>query len=142
MDVSSIFSAPDFVRAVRGWLSSGGNPNAAHPVSGARLLHAAAEQQDLDTIDLLLDTGADVNARDSYGQTALHISVDSELDTQGREESSDSMPVTARLLQRGADPTLRDNRDRTPGDWARAYGTEAGERFEQLVLRASGAHRT
>jgi hypothetical protein len=46
------------------------------------------------------------------------------------------MPVTRRLLQRGADPALRDNRGKTPEDLARAYGAEMGERFQQLVSSA------
>jgi ankyrin repeat protein len=141
MNVSAVFAARDFARAVREWLSSGGDPNAAHPVSGGRLLHAAAEHQDFGTIDLLLDAGADVNAKDSYGQTALHISVDSELDTQGRKDPPEPLPVTRRLLQRGADPTLRDNGGGTPEDWARGYGEETGEWFRQAVLRALDARR-
>jgi ankyrin repeat protein len=142
MDIPSVFTAPEsFAAAVRDWLNSGGDPNVVHPVSGGGLLHGAAEYQDLATIERLLDAGADVNARDSYGRTPLHISVDSELDTQGRKDPPEPLPVTRKLLQRGADPTLRDNDGRTPADWARGYGEETGEWFRQAFLRASDARR-
>jgi ankyrin repeat protein len=45
--------------------------------------------QDLAAIDLLLDAGADINAKDPDGTTPLHLAVDSELDLQGREEPPD-----------------------------------------------------
>lgn len=55
--------------------------------------------------DLLLDYGADVNARDAKGDTALHV------DARWRRSDTE---VTERLAQRGADLDARNDKGETP----------------------------
>jgi ankyrin repeat protein len=72
---------------------------------GARLLHVAAEYGNLEAAKLLLDRGADVNARAAVdeagigGQTAIFHAV-----TQFRDWG---LPVAQLLLERGADLSIR-----------------------------------
>ena len=74
-------------------------------------VHAAATQGDRDTMELLLDRGADPNARQQLDYTPLHSSAN-----RGDAE-------TARLLvARGADARAKAGDGRTPADVARERG--------------------
>src|SRR5437868_283206 len=81
---------------------------------GATLLHVSAEYNNLAAAALLLERGADVNARTTVdgagvgGQTALFHSV-TQFDDAG-------LPVTQLLLERGADLTVR---VKVPGHYER-----------------------
>jgi ankyrin repeat protein len=74
-------------------------------LKGATLLHVAAEYGDLDAIRLLLDLGADVNARATVdesgvgGQTPIFHAV-----TQFRDAG---IPAAQLLIERGADLSVR-----------------------------------
>jgi len=81
-------------------------------LQGATLLHVAAEYNNVAAATLLLDLGADVNARATVnddglgGQTAIFHSA-----TQFEDGG---LPVTALLIERGADLTVR---AKLPGDY-------------------------
>src|SRR5207248_6364109 len=81
---------------------------------GGTLLHVAAEYGNLAAAALLLDRGADVNARATVddagvgGQTAIFHAV-TQFDDNG-------LPVTQLLIERGADLTVR---AKLPGDYER-----------------------
>jgi uncharacterized protein len=104
------------VAAMRLLLDSGADPGrqaangatalmfAATPARGAA--GPAAEQAALETITLCLDRGADVNAVNALGQTALHLA--------GPAGESDA--VVKLLLSRGANPGIRDKQGRAPFD--------------------------
>ena len=74
-------------------------------LQGGTLLHVAAEYGNVAAVALLLDHGADVNARATVdeagigGQTAIFHSV--------TQFGDDGVPVTKLLLERGADLSLR-----------------------------------
>ena len=71
-------------------------------------LRRAAARRDLAEVDRWLALGADPNAPDRLGATALHRAVrGSTLDTDGR------VPVARRLLAAGADVNARDHEGRT-----------------------------
>ena len=59
----------------------------------------------LEAVKLVLDKGADVNAADFFGTTALHVAAQ-----QG------AIDVIQLLLERGANKKAKDERDRTPFD--------------------------
>ena len=71
------------------------------------LLYAAAGGR-VEAMDVLLDTGIDVNARYRHDLTALMWAAG-----YGKEGA------VKRLLERGADPGLRDDRGKTAADIAR-----------------------
>jgi ankyrin repeat protein len=83
-------------------------------LQGGTLLHVAAEYGDPSAVALLLDCGADVNARASVdeagvgGQTAIFHAV-SQFDDAG-------LLVTQLLIERGADLAVR---VKLPGDYER-----------------------
>jgi len=76
-------------------------------LKGTTLLHEAAEYGDVEAAGLLLDRGADVNARATVdeagvgGQTAIFHSA-----TQGSDEGH-GLAVTQLLIERGADLSVR-----------------------------------
>jgi ankyrin repeat protein len=83
-------------------------------LQGGTLLHVAAEYGNLTAVALLLDRGADVNARATVdeagvgGHTALFHAV-TQFDDEG-------LPVTHLLIERGADLAVR---VKLPGDYER-----------------------
>lgn len=88
------------------------------------------------SVQLLLDAGADPNAHDAFGDTAL------------RWAASNADPfTTAALLARGADPSAPDRDGRTPLDWVlpadapdtKGPPTRAGSVIQ--MLRAHGGKR-
>jgi ankyrin repeat protein len=83
--------------ATRALLAGGANPNVvADNEMRVRPLHSAAAARDVDSAELLLDAGADVDARQQLGFTALHAAA---------HHDDEAMAVL--LLRHGADPALR-----------------------------------
>ena len=56
-------------------LRHGANPNGRVPMTGKTALHLAAEECDAASLVLLLERGAEPNARNGYDQTPLHDAV-------------------------------------------------------------------
>ena len=71
-------------------------------------LHEVALKNHTSVIQLLLDRGADINARDAENQTALH-----------KAAWNNCTSAMRLLLDRGADPNARNLANQTPLDLAR-----------------------
>ena len=92
-----------------------GDPNDARS-DGRQPLQAALEDGDEDRAYVLLALGAEVNAHGSDGRTPLMVAVETGL----------SLEMLAHLMERGADPTLRDShRGFTPLHKAVSYSPDA-----------------
>lgn len=61
----------------------------------------------MDTVRLLLDKGAHINAKDSFGRTALHV-------LAYGHPSRTNRAMAELLLERGADVNAKDFQGRTP----------------------------
>lgn len=109
--------------AVRRLLGAGSNPCVGHPQTGPPLLHAAAVGQE-DAVSALLAAGAEVEAVDIAGWTALH------------HACSSGHVATARLLiKHHASMSSRTHEGETPLDVAR-------QEFLQALCEAGAASPT
>lgn len=77
---------------VRALVKSGANVNANGGVKRCTALHMAARRGNVGIAEALLDCGAEIDARDSLGETPLRRSV-----------NLDQLRVASLLLERGAD---------------------------------------
>ena len=77
-------------------------------------LMIAAREGGVETARFLIDHGANIQAQDSNGATALHIAA--------RPWWKENAELVATLLAAGADKHIRDNRGRTPFDIAKDAG--------------------
>lgn len=89
-------------------LAGGADPNTRDPQSGGTLLATAALMGHTEIVALLLEHGADINARSQDGGTPLHAAA-----FLGHAET------VKLLLEKGADTTLRSNMGGTPVDGAK-----------------------
>jgi len=89
-----------------------------------RQLRQAAQQDDVEAVQSLIDRGADVNDRDFAGGTALHIAA-----------TAGNVGLVRRLLEAGADVSSRDSDGFTPLDKAEQNGHGEVSR----MLRDAGA---
>jgi ankyrin repeat protein len=109
-----IDAEPGLVNRRFGELDCGQTGGRSLLLTGATLLHVAAEYGDVEVVRLLLDRGADVNARATVdgdglgGQTPIFHAA--------TQFGDDGLPVVAILLERGADLTVR---AKLPGDYER-----------------------
>jgi ankyrin repeat protein len=124
---------------IRFLLAVGADPNAAHNHRHGRPLHYAAdgrpggpewhEQSQLKTIRCLLDAGAEIDAQDKNGATALHRAVRTRCDA-----------ATRLLLDGGANPTLKNKPGSTPFHLAvqntgrGGSGTDAAKAAQRTIV--------
>ena len=130
--------------------------------SGGGPLHRAMDNYDTEALRMLLEAGADVNARDRRDRTPLHEAADrgnvaatrmlleAGANVNARDEwgctplhkaAGGDIATTRMLLEAGADVNARDRRDRTPLHEAADKGNVAATR---MLLEAganpSGVH--
>jgi ankyrin repeat protein len=115
LGLAIFFGHPELARTL---IERGADVNAA--ARNALLVapvHAAAAARDARTMHLLLARGADVNARQQFGSTALHTAA------QHGDEA-----IVDLLLASGADPSVANDSGKTPVALAAAYKHPAIEK--------------
>jgi len=124
------------------WLKTGIDPDIRESMLQQTPLMAAAHTGDIPTLELLLEAGAEVNARNEHGGTALMYAAESghnaavallldagaEIDAVEssvghtalfRAAQSGHLHTVRLLIERGADPQLRMRANLTAAGWAR-----------------------
>lgn len=97
--------------AVAAALKSDPSLISARTAEGDMPLHIAAWQKQVGILGVLAAYHPDVNARGAYGRTPLHYAV--------HEGGKISVPIVGDLLDRGADPSIKDENGYSVEDWAK-----------------------
>lgn len=99
-------------------------------------LHTACEQRDVHQVKVLLEDGANPNGMDHYGQTALFIAIDSDLDATWQSECAfDNLDfsLTKLLLSYGGDLSIKNHEGISPMDLVLDYGDEVYTIFKEQI---------
>ena len=121
------------VQDVTACLEAGADVNAYKSgYSAGTPLHRAVRKNDLPMIEVLLDAGADVDARDGGGGTPLHVAAN----------YSDKLAVSKVLLAAGADVNARDSNWNTPLHELARFNHPLGDQSVELarILIDAGAN--
>ena len=102
-------AAPGGAAAVRALIRGGARVDAADGVKRVTALHAAARRGNVEVADALLACGAELEARDSLGETPLRRAV-----------NCNQVAVASLLVARGADVRSRGSKRLTPLEAARS----------------------
>lgn len=137
----------------------------ASPADSLTNLHRYAIQSDLHNMEVEIANGADINAKDCFGQTALHTAIawlveDTEtlqllIDRGIDIDATDDMGRTALyfaasernyeqvkcLLDAGADPTITDHKGRRPSQADIYFGVKDEDDVQILDTLATSERR-
>lgn len=113
LHLAAAFAGPE---AVAFLLARGANVNqfSTNPTHNQALHACIAIGRNLETARLLLDHGADANAKQAAGYTPLH-----------QAAAAGLIEMTQLLLRAGADPKAHCDQGKTPADYARERGHDA-----------------
>jgi hypothetical protein len=117
---------------VKELLASGTNPNEKRGQKTPLMI--AAHTANAEAVALLLDKGAELEARDSLGNTALMLAAGG-WGYKGKEKKEKCLEVVKTLLERGADPNACGKRGQT----AMRYALGAANRSVMEVLHRHGS---
>ncbi len=101
------------VGIIQALVDIGANVNSVY-YRGHRILSNAVKEGNIESVELLLKCGADVNSLDTWGKTALHYAI----------SKKSSVRIVELLLDAGADCNIKDSYGKTPLDYAVSYGTK------------------
>lgn len=116
------------VEAIRALLTADPELLNARDSDGSTPLHCASWKGHPDAVQLLIETGADVDARnqnDHYGTTPLHAAA------HGNQTA-----VARLLLEAGADPSITNLHGRTPLDETTVHGATAVAKLLRSIVPA------
>ncbi|MBI3139646.1 MAG: ankyrin repeat domain-containing protein [Sphingobacteriales bacterium] len=114
-------------------LSNGAKPDTLRSAAGRTALHVAAAYYACETLcTALLNAGADINARTHDGATPLMLAA-----------QSAKLRLVKLLIQKGADPLLKDKKGKTAYDYALAADALADlPEFRKKMEEACGFNKS
>lgn len=116
------------------FLLAGGDINAAIvPIIEQSLLHHAAIHRRLDLVEMLALRGADLQVRDAFGATPMHLAVRHEIDAILLQWQEPDFPCARRLFDLGAPLDAVDKQGLTPRDYANIYGPMMLDLFDEVM---------
>jgi len=121
-------------------LEAGANPNRASEHNGETVLHYVASGDCVESVQLVLEHGAEVNAKTKPGMKTYCFWRDARVKGETplhRAAAFGSPAVIQLLLDAGADPTIRDANNDTPLSWASWYMRDKSV-IDQLVYSGAG----
>lgn len=128
-----IFSSAVWQQEFEQFLVAGGNVKEVSNDEGSGLIHYAIDAENYAAINWLMANGADINAVDTMGWSALHYAVDADIDVAVQA----NLPVEFRgarfMLSTGVDASIEDNSGFTARDIAAEYGATVLDRYDQLL---------
>ncbi|EMI16384.1 ankyrin repeat protein [Rhodopirellula maiorica SM1] len=139
-NISPVLGASGNVECMRLMLEAGANVNRASEHNGETALHGYAGSSDVNAVQMLLDYGADPNARTKPGMKTYCLWRDARVRGETplhRAAAWGSSEVIRLLLDADADPTLRDVNKDTPLSWASWYRRDKSI-IDQLWYEGSG----
>jgi ankyrin repeat protein len=105
LGLAGFFARPEAIRVL---LAHGADVNQYAKVPHVQGLHSAAAGKCIECVRVLLDAGADPNAPQDDGFRALHEAA-----------ANDNRAMAELLIARGAIPDMKDDKGRSPADFAR-----------------------
>lgn len=138
--ISPVLGASGNVECMKLMLEAGASVNRASDHNGETALHDYAGSSDAEAVRLLLDYGANPNARTKPGMKTYALWRDARVKGETplhRAAAWGSPEVIQMLLDAGADPTIRDANQDTALSWASWYRRDKSV-IDQLSYEGSG----
>ena len=129
-DFFDLIEADDLAAVENAILKTPSFLSVRHDVLDDTGLHIACNTESKRMVALLIQLGADVNARGNYDNTPLHSAVNC--------GGADSIPIVKLLLSAGADVNLVDCYNRTPAQLAKIemFGLPAASEVVRMLQAA------
>ncbi len=130
----SLFSSGDWKDRFEACLQEGLEIDQCSVDDGWSLVHFAVEAENYAAVNWLYSRGADLNAQDESGNTALHYAVQADVEMSLQIDSTVDFRGTGFLLSLGADPRIKNSTGLTVQDIAASFGDTILMEYKTLEM--------
>jgi len=128
-----VFSSAIWQQQFEDFLASGGNVKETSHGEESGLIHYAIDAENYAAVNWLVANGADINAADAMGWTALHYAVDSDIDVAVQANLPVEFRAARFMISAGIDESIKDKSGFTARDVAAEYGATVLEQYDLLM---------
>jgi|GEM_PF-2541983 len=122
------------VNEFRQFIAEGGDIHQVPSNSGWSLMHIACEHQNSSLIRALVESDRELlNTRAACGYPPIFQALDIDIDGAIQTGHSMIFETTRLLLELGADPTLKDQKQRTLKEFAQKYRGSVVREFDKFI---------